>query len=170
VTDKEPESSNHPQASPNLSLLDLPPELHYALFDLLDPIDGACLGLAHSNLYPIHCKKNRRVPLSSRYSGPNDMEWAWRGAGPLVHKETAAAKSSNALGNLRVKGQVYCRKCGISRCELHRHLKDWMGSDYEYCAVSQMYGRRAEANAKEYCSMISPKNPRRCGRHAGKKC
>ncbi|OAQ61942.1 F-box domain-containing protein [Pochonia chlamydosporia 170] len=170
VTDKEPEPSNQPRLPANMNLLDLPSELHYALFDFLDPIDGACLGLAHSRLYSIHRRKNGKVSLSSRYSGPNDREWAWRGAGPLIRRETSdLTVTDKALGNLRVKGQVYCRKCGVSRCELHRHLKDWMGSGYEYCEIRKMYGRPADEGAKSYCYMSSPKNPHRCGRHGGKK-
>ena len=196
VTDKEPEPSNTlPRLSAHMNILDLPSELHYTLFDFLDPIDGVCLGLAHSRLYSIHQRKNGKVPLCSRYSGPNDLEWAWRGAGPLVRTGSTAmsrsgsnrsssssnssssnSSSSNSsssadkpLDKLRVKGQVYCRKCGISRCELHRHLKDWMGSGYEYCEIRKMYGRPADNEAKAYCYMSSPKNPHRCGRHGGKK-
>ncbi|KAK2589899.1 hypothetical protein QQS21_012426 [Conoideocrella luteorostrata] len=173
VTDKEPEPTSYqPQLSAHMNLLDLPSELHYALFDFLDPIDGACLGLAHSRLYSIHRRKNGKVPLCSRYSGPNDLEWAWRGAGPLVRRETtdlAPPPSDKPLNKLRVKGQVYCRKCGISRCELHRHLRDWMGSGHEYCEIRKLYGRPADETAKPYCYMSSPKNPHRCGRHGGRK-
>lgn len=170
VTDHEPIPIGQPRPSSRLGLLDLPSELHYNLFDFLDPIDGACLGLAHSKLYAIHRRKNGRVPLCSRYSGPNDMEWAWRGASPLVHPVTTpAGVKERELEQLRVKGQVYCRKCGISRCELHRHLKDWMGVGYEYCEIKQVYGKPADEEAKPYCFMSSPKNPHRCGRHGGKR-
>ncbi|EHK45001.1 hypothetical protein TRIATDRAFT_242992 [Trichoderma atroviride IMI 206040] len=168
VTDKEPEPANQPRPSARLTLLDLPSELHYAIFDFLDPIDGACLGLTHSKLYDIHRRKNGTVPLSSRYSGPNDIEWAWRGAGPLVHPHSNISNTENDLERLRVKGQVYCRKCGISRCELHRHLKDWFGKDAEYCEIKEMYGPPARSNAKGYCFMRSPKNPHWCGRHGAK--
>ncbi|KAL7923665.1 hypothetical protein ACQKWADRAFT_40344 [Trichoderma austrokoningii] len=168
VTDKEPEPANQPRLSSRLTLLDLPSELHYAVFDFLDPIDGACLGLTHSKLYDIHRRKNGTVPLSSRYSGPNDIEWAWRGAGPLVHPHANSSNAENDLERLRVKGQVYCRKCGISRCELHRHLKDWFGKDAEYCEIKEMYGPPARSNAKGYCFMRSPKNPHWCGRHGAK--
>ncbi|KAI9167668.1 hypothetical protein HJFPF1_03801 [Paramyrothecium foliicola] len=170
VTDHEPIPHGQPRPSARLGLLDLPSELHYNLFDFLDPIDGACLGLAHSKLYAIHRRKNGKVPLCSRYSGPNDMEWAWRGASPLVHPVTTPASvKERELEQLRVKGQVYCRKCGISRCELHRHLKDWMGADYQYCEIKQIFGKPAGDEAKPYCFMSSPKNPHRCGRHGGKK-
>lgn len=186
VTDKEPEPepSSHlhqPRPPTHMNLLRLPPELHYALFDFLDPIDGACLGLAHSRLYSIHRRKNGSVPLCSRYSGPNDLEWAWRGAGSLVRGQTCSSSSSSLvpppsappgkgnedLGKLRVKGQVYCRKCGIYRCELHRHLRHWMGTKREYCEIRKVYGPRADDAAKPYCFMSSPKNPHRCGRHGG---
>jgi hypothetical protein len=170
VTDHEPLPLGQPRPSSRLGLLDLPSELHYDLFDFLDPIDGACLGLAHSKLYAIHLRKNGKVPLSSRYSGPNDMEWAWRGAAPLVHPAPArATPKERELEQLRVKGQVYCRKCGVSRCELHRHLKDWVGTGFEYCEVKQMYGQPAGPDAKSYCFMSTPKDPHRCGRHGGKK-
>ncbi|KND89728.1 hypothetical protein TOPH_05763 [Tolypocladium ophioglossoides CBS 100239] len=172
VTDKEPESVAplQPRPSSRMTLLDLPSELHYSLFDFLDPIDGVCLGLAHSRLYDIHRRKYGAVPLCSRYSGPNDMEWAWRGAGPLIRPVLQTSdKEGNSLDQLRVKGQVYCRKCGISRCELHRHLKDWIGEGYEYCEIKKVYGKPADEDAISYCFMSSPKNPHRCGRHGGKK-
>lgn len=172
VTDKEPEpvAPLQPRTSSRMTLLDMPSELHYSLFDFLDPIDGVCLGLAHSRLYDIHRRKYGTVPLCSRYSGPNDMEWAWRGAGPLIRPvQQTTDKEGNNLDQLRVKGQVYCRKCGIRRCELHRHLKGWMGDGYEYCEIKKVYGKPAGEDARSYCFMSSPKNPHRCGRHGGKK-
>ncbi|KAG6153621.1 hypothetical protein E4U11_006910 [Claviceps purpurea] len=216
VTDKEPEPE-HAHAPRTTHLLDLPPELHYQLFEYLDPLDGACFGLSHPHLYAIHRRKNGSVPLHSRYSGPNDLEWAWRGAGPLLRRgncsphesssstaisaassasssassassSSASASSSaspaaatlvnglshakdtpcsRALEKLRIQGQIYCRKCGISRCELHRHLRDWMGHGYEYCEIRKVYGQRAGEEAKPYCYMSSPRNRHRCGRHGG---
>lgn len=170
MTDKEPEvaAPGLPRPSTRMTLLDLPSELHYSLFDFLDPIDGVCLGLAHSRLYAIHRRKYGKVPLSSRYAGPNDMEWAWRGAGPLIRSCSHPSGRNDDLARLRVKGQVYCRKCGISRCELHRHLKGWMGDGYEYCEVRKTYGKPANGDAKPYCFRKSPKDPHRCGRHGGK--
>ncbi|KAG5947895.1 hypothetical protein E4U59_006760 [Claviceps monticola] len=198
VSDKEPEP-DLAHAPRTTHLLDLPPELHYQLFEYLDPLDGACFGLSHPHLYAIHRRKNGSVPLHSRYSGPNDLEWAWRGAGPLLLRRncpphefssstaistspasSAAAAAlvnglshakdtpcSRALEKLRIQGQVYCRKCGISRCELHRHLRDWMGHGYEYCEIRKVYGQRAGEEAKPYCYMSSPRNRHRCGRHGG---
>ncbi|PHH89864.1 hypothetical protein CDD83_5098 [Cordyceps sp. RAO-2017] len=178
VTDKEPEpvAPGQPRPSPHMTILDLPSEIHYNLLDFLDPIDGVCLGLAHSRLYAIHRRKYGKVSLGSRYEGPNDMEWAWRGAGPLVRarrqqEPSAADKEAKPgqLTQLRVQGQVYCRKCGVSRCELHRHLKDWMGDGYEYCEIRKTYGKPAGQDARPFCYMSSPKNPQRCGRHGGKR-
>lgn len=153
-----------------MTILDLPSETHYDLFDFLDPIDGVCLGLAHSKLYAIHRRKYGKVPLCSRYHGPNDLEWAWRGAGPLIwpRQQTDDGKGSR-LNQLRVRGQVYCRKCGIRRCELHRHLKGWMGAGYEYCDIAEMFGKPAGQDVKDYCFRVSPNNGDRCGRHGGKK-
>ena len=169
VTDHEPAPLGQPRPSARLGLLDLPSELHYTLFDFLDPIDSVCLGLTHSRLYAIHSRRNGTIPLCSRYAGPNDMEWAWRGAGPLLRPNTTPQPSAGDLEKLRVKGQVYCRKCGVSRCELHRHLKDWMGDGYEYCQTKMIYGAPAGPDAKPYCYLSSPKNPNRCGRHGGKR-
>lgn len=167
VMDYEPAPINQPKPSTRMTLLDLPSEIHYLFCDNLDPIDSVCFGLAHSRLYTIHRRKNPgKTPLSSRYSGPNDMEWAWRGAGPLVRSST---QDLGELSRMRVKGQVYCRKCGISRCELHRHLREWMGEGREYCEIKEMYGPVPGEDVKSYCYMSSPKNPHRCGRHGGKK-
>ncbi|OAA77233.1 hypothetical protein LEL_04056 [Akanthomyces lecanii RCEF 1005] len=186
ATDKEPEDAalapNQPRPAAHMSLLDLPPELHYTLYDFLDPIDAVCLGLAHSKLYAIHHRKNSSVPLSSRYNGPNDLEWVWRGVRHLgagssrseqqqqqQQEKQEQQQKENALEKLRVKGQVYCRKCGISRCELHRHLKSWMGDGYEYCEIKERFGKPAPDGAKSYCFMSSPKDRNRCGRHGGLK-
>ncbi|KAK8144033.1 hypothetical protein G3M48_006397 [Beauveria asiatica] len=213
ATDKEPEDAvlapNQPRPSPHavpgvVGLLDLPPELHYALLDFLDPIDAVCLGLAHRQLYTIHRRKNSRVPLSSRYDGPNDLEWVWRGVRHHLNqrgsssssrhrapeeKKTSSLSSSSLsssssssssrddeppaasataapLDKLRVKGQVYCRKCGIARCELHRHIRSWMGDGYQYCEITERFGRPAPDGAKSYCFMSSPRDRRRCGRHS----
>lgn len=232
VTDYEPAPPNQPRPSTRLGLLDLPSELHYAILDHLDPIDAVCLGLAHPALYDIHRRKHPRpISLAARYSGPNDMEWAWRGAGPLIRSSsstatplakpaaaksattttsssasasstsiasmatssstsnsnsnssngngngnaspgpapvTAAAPAAQQLAHMRVHGQVYCRKCGVSRCELHRHIREWFPGR-EYCDIKEVYCRPAAPGAKDYCYMSSPKHPNRCGRHGDKR-
>ncbi|KAK8116184.1 hypothetical protein PG984_012686 [Apiospora sp. TS-2023a] len=184
-----------------LQLMHLPAEIHFAIFDWLDPIDSTCLGLASRHFYAIHRRMHGTVPLSARRQGPNDMEWAWRLAGPLldieknkaqgitttkaqdeaqadaVHamamkfqqqqhdREASNGSTSSSLAALLPRGQVYCRKCGISRCELHKHIKEWVPTGMEYCEVSQKFGRKAPENARKTCYRSSPRHPHRCGRH-----
>ncbi|OLN85568.1 hypothetical protein CCHL11_05866 [Colletotrichum chlorophyti] len=176
VMDYEPPARIH-RPSARMDIFDLPAELHYAIFDHLDPIDSTCLGLTNSHFYNIHLRMHGVVPLSSRRNGPNDLEWAWRFAGPLIYHSDSASPASEALTSqeqvkalehMRVKGQVYCRKCGINRCELHRHLREWMGPNREYCGVTHKYGPKAPEGASEACYIKSPKHPHRCGRHATK--
>lgn len=169
VQDYEPVPPGQPLPPKDHTLVDLPSEIHYNIFDFLDPIDSVCFGLTNSNFYDIYRRMYGTVPLSSRYSGPNDREWAWRGAGPLLHRSQRAVATQNAIEQMRVKGQVYCRKCGISRCELHRHLKDWIGEGYEYCSIKDIFSKPAGEDVKPYCYMKSPKHPHRCGRHGDKK-
>ncbi|KAH8670814.1 hypothetical protein BX600DRAFT_230253 [Xylariales sp. PMI_506] len=145
-----------------LKLIHLPAELHFAIFDFLDPIDSTCLGLTSKHFYAIHWRMHGTVPLSVRREGPNDMEWAWRSAGPLLD---GGIPKESAITKILPRGQVYCRKCGISRCELHRHIADWMGERYEYCEVRQKFGPRAPEDARKKCYRSSPRHPHRCGRH-----
>lgn len=168
VMDYEP-APHHHRLSENLGLRDLPSELHYAIFDFLDPIDSTCLGLTSKHFYNIHRRMHGIVPLSVRRSGPNDMEWVWHLAGRMMHgghsDAATLAATTNALAMLRVRGQALCRKCGVSRCELHKHIQDWMGPDYEYCTVREKFGPGAPEGAREFCYLSNPKDPHRCGRH-----
>jgi len=188
------------RGSTGLSLMDLPGELHYAIFDFLDPIDSTCLGLTNKHLYAIHRRMHGTVPLSARRGGPNELEWAWHlhiaAKGTAVDRSPAAPalaapaapavfatadgsgqartaeereKERAALGKLRVKGQAYCRKCGVCRCELHKHIQGWMGDGMEYCCVKQRFGAVAPEGSKPFCYMSSPRDPRRCGRHRVRK-
>lgn len=145
-----------------LQLLHLPAELHFAIFDFLDDIDSTCLGLASRHFYYIHRRMHGTIPLSTRRAGPNDMEWIWRLAGPLIAK---GQSEESAVNSVLPRGQVYCRKCGVSRCELHKHIKEWMGEGAEYCEVRQKFGPKAGADAKKSCYRSSPRHPHRCGRH-----
>ncbi|RKU49386.1 hypothetical protein DL546_004492 [Coniochaeta pulveracea] len=166
--------------SGGLSLMDLPPELHYAIFDFLDPIDSTCMGLTNKHFYAIHRRLHGTVPLSTRRDGPNELEWAWHlhqerdqavdqspapGQAAEGGPELTADQERNALARLRVKGQAYCRKCGVCRCELHKHIQEWMGEGMEYCIVRQKYGPVAPEGSKPFCYMSTPRNPNRCGRH-----
>ncbi len=170
VTDFEP----LPTPSTTLTLQDLPSELHMAIFDWLDPIDSTCLGLANSHFYAIHRRMHGRVSLSARRQGPNDMERAWYLAARMVDAgtpnptrpdATAGRGNNNGLACLRVRGQALCRKCGVYRCELHKHLEEWMGRGYEYCALREKFGPAAPPGAQQHCYRSNPNNPHRCGRH-----
>ncbi|KAI2625932.1 hypothetical protein GGR54DRAFT_523929 [Hypoxylon sp. NC1633] len=167
VTDVEPVPFTQ-QPGIALTLEDLPPELHYAVFDFLDPIDSTCLGLTSTHFYDIHRRMHGTVSLSARREGPNDMEWVWRNtfiSGPFVAAGSGTDKQ-NTLATLSPRGQIYCRKCRTARCELHNHIREWVGSDVEYCNVSQKFGPAAPANARAgYCYRSSPRHPHRCGRH-----
>ncbi|KAK0666363.1 hypothetical protein QBC41DRAFT_151077 [Cercophora samala] len=188
VTDKEPIPHHH-RPGGRLQLMDLPSEIHYAIFDFLDPIDSTCFGLTNSNLYSIHRRLHGTVPLAVHRLGPNTLEWAWHLAGQhvmakpsLITQKTEPGESEGlnhkekeALKMLRVRGQAYCRKCGARRCQLHIHIKEWMGEEYEYCEITQKFGPRAGEGAKKMCQRSRPKYSNWCGRHgkrqspAGKK-
>ncbi|KAL2021997.1 hypothetical protein VTK56DRAFT_6237 [Thermocarpiscus australiensis] len=174
VSDREPIPHHH-RPSARLALMDLPAELHYAIFDFLDPIDSTCLGLTNRHFYTIHRRLHGTVPLSTRRVGPNELEWAWHQAGKVTRTNATAvdgqeaapppAEQKNSLSSLRIRGQVYCRQCGITRCQLHKHIKEWMGKDLEYCSVKERYGPVAPEGAKPFCYMSKPGDPQRCGRH-----
>jgi hypothetical protein len=74
--------------------MDLPPELHFAFFDFLDPIDSTCLGLTNKHFYAIHRRLHGTVSLTVRRDGPNDLEWAWHLAGNLVRKNPSVVMNS----------------------------------------------------------------------------
>ncbi|KAI0179189.1 hypothetical protein GGR52DRAFT_535247 [Hypoxylon sp. FL1284] len=165
VTDVEPVPFTQ-QPGVALTLEDMPPELHYAIFDFLDPIDSTCLGLTNTHFYSIHKRMHGKVTLSARREGPNDMEWVWRNAfysGPFV--PSSGSGHQNSLAMLSPRGQVYCRKCRTARCELHNHIREWIGEGREYCDVSQKFGSAAPENARAFCYRSSPRHPHRCGRH-----
>ncbi|KAL2127600.1 hypothetical protein VTI74DRAFT_10436 [Chaetomium olivicolor] len=186
VTDQQPIPRRHPSAA-GLALTDLPSELHFAIFDFLDPIDSTCLGLTNKHFYAIHRRLHGTVPLTARRAGPNDLEWAWHLAGNIVRNnpavitaddaskvdDPAAAalikglgeKEKTALSKLRVRGQGYCRMCGVTRCQLHKHVQEWMGEGLEYCSVREKFGPVAPEGSKSYCYMSRPGDRRRCGRH-----
>lgn len=175
ATDKEPV----PAPSTAFKLMDLPGELHYAIFDFLDPIDSTCLGLVNKHFYSIHRRLRGTVPLNTRREGPNELEWAWHLAGNIVRAPPATRlngmmgeatieledKERNSLAKLRIRGQAYCRKCGVTRCELHKHIQSWVGEDAEYCSITRKFGQAARPDAKSYCYRSKPGDEKRCGRH-----
>lgn len=170
VMDYEPVPFTH-QPGTTLQLAHLPAELHYALFDFLDPIDSVCLALTSRHFYAVHWAMHGKVSLASRREGPNDMEWVWRHAGPFLFGNKASSNAKqNSLAMLSPRGQVYCRKCRTARCELHKHIREWMGADrdgraLEYCVVTERFGCAAPEGAKGFCYRSSPRHPNRCGRH-----
>lgn len=159
--DYEPIPFTH-QPGTKLQLAHLPAELHYAVFDFLDPIDSVCLALTSRHFYAVHWAMHGQVSLAARREGPNDMEWVWRHAGPFLNNGVG---KQNSLAMLSPRGQVYCRKCRTARCELHKHIREWMGPGLEYCLVTEKFGPAAPDASKAFCYRSSPKHPNRCGRH-----
>ena len=174
VMDYEPLPHHH-RPSSRLALMDVPVDVHYAIFDFLDPIDSACMGLTNKHFYAIHRRMHGTVPLTARRDGPNELEWAWHLAGQVVKTTdgliatTDNTLGKNALSSLRVRGQAYCRKCGITRCELQKHIQEWMGDQMEYCSIRRKFGPAAPEGARLYCYMSKPDDPHRCGRHRVRK-
>jgi hypothetical protein len=166
VMDYEPVLPHH-QPGGRLSLAEVPGEIHMAIFDWLDPIDSACLGLTNKHFYAVHRRMHGTVPLSARRSGPNDMERAWYLASRPMNALSPGMSGipERDLAMLRVKGKGLCRKCGVYRCELNKHLKEWMPEGAEYCSIREKFGPPAPEGAKEYCFLVKPNRPDRCGRH-----
>ena len=84
---------------------------------------------------------------------------------PLSPLKGLGEEERHALSRLRVRGQGYCRMCGVTRCQLHKHIQEWMGEQFEYCSVRQSFGPVAPEGAKSYCYMSKPGDAKRCGRH-----
>lgn len=169
VMDYEPVPFTHMPGTA-LLLVHLPPELHYAIYDFLEPIDSTAFALTSKHFYIIHRQLHGKVSLAARRSGPNDMEWVWRNAGPFITGSGAGrpggmAVRQNALAELSPRGQVYCRKCRTARCELRNHIREFFPADTEYCEITQKYGATAQPGAKPVCCRSSPRHPHRCGRH-----
>ncbi|PSR97640.1 hypothetical protein BD289DRAFT_458847 [Coniella lustricola] len=181
VMDYEPVPPEQRPSSGPLTLATLPAELHFAVFDFLDPIDATCLGLTNKHFYSIHRRMHGSVPLSVRRDGPNELEWAWhRAAYPSPSKAFCPnAATTGPLGldsdrashlaALRVRGKGLCRKCGVSRCELHKHIVEWMPANFEYCSVRDKFVPRPGDEARTHCYMSNPTNSSRCGRHRPRK-
>ena len=172
-------NNNAPDSSP---ITRLPPEILFEIFEQLDPIDSTCLGLASKQFYDIHRSEYGPVPLSCRRVGPNDLEWAWRNSTTspspasrwkldkyrgIPLKRIALHYTPSAL-SWWGQGRAYCHQCGEERCELHRHLRNWMAAEQgllEYCSVTERFGPPADKAAPDFCHLRSPRRLRRCGRH-----
>ena len=121
----------------------LPNELQIEIFNYLDKIDSACLGLTSRKGYMIFTAiHGTKMPLNTRRVGPNTLESCWE----VVDKKD-------------------CNHCGPYRCELYQHIKSWMPNELEYCTFKQNFGSPAEEGANATCVRGKPSKPRRCGRH-----
>lgn len=177
VMDYEPVPPWQRPAYGALTFFSLPAEIHFAFFDFLDPIDATCLGLTNKYFYSIHRRMHGSVPLSVRRDGPNELEWAWhRAAYPTpslamtpCSVDVGKDKATSHLTSLRVRGKGLCRKCGVSRCELHKHIVEWMPPDYEYCSVRDRFVPSPGEEARKSCYMSNPTKTNRCGRHRVKR-
>ncbi|KAK1705022.1 uncharacterized protein BDZ83DRAFT_551909, partial [Colletotrichum acutatum] len=168
------------RAQQTFTITDLPPELHHIIIDFLDPIDSTCLGLASRYFYTLHRRRHGNVHLATGRPRPNDQEWAWRSASALsvvksINTTTATATTAaddTPLANERPISYPQpmplfrCEKCGLERCELQRHIRDWFPRDHDYCTISGKYMRlgshREEAG---FCYRRSPRKPSLCGKH-----
>ncbi|KXH38588.1 hypothetical protein CNYM01_10831 [Colletotrichum nymphaeae SA-01] len=169
------------EAQKTLTITDLPPELHHTIIDFLDPIDSTCLGLTSRYFYALHRRRHGTVQLATRRPGPNDQQCAWRSASAMsVVKSIDATKAmivtdltdDNTLANehpiLHPQPQPpsCCEKCGLERCELQRHIRDWFPPDHEYCTISEKYVTLGLHREKEeFCHRRSPRNSSLCGKH-----
>lgn len=166
----------------------LPVELHKAIFERLDVIDSTCLGLTNKRFYNIHRSLHGTVPLATRRDGLNYVEQAWQtsaGFGSisslmagmaaavsiaLVLPATMAPTTGNMvgrfnLGKVRTRVRAPCTTCSFLRCELHKHIKDWFGKEFEYCTVREKFVSLAEEEAPELCCGNSPDDDCVCIRH-----
>ncbi|OBT42821.1 hypothetical protein VE00_08136 [Pseudogymnoascus sp. WSF 3629] len=144
ATAHAPSAPTEAVAAPTTSLASLPTELHLLIFSSLDPIDSTCLGLTSRHFYTAYRTTHRvRVPLNQRRRGPNTLESAWEVLGPVTA----------------------CRYCGIYRCELHMHIREFMPARYEYCAVRGVFGLKAKEGVEDRCFRSNPPKPMMCGRH-----
>ncbi|KAL0931197.1 putative F-box domain-containing protein [Colletotrichum truncatum] len=159
-----------------LRITDLPPEIHHYIVDFLDRIDSTCFGLTNRHFFAIHQRRHGSVPLSTGRDKLNDIEWVWGLATATIDKESGLTsfeadnranvdQKSASAGEPTTPNKPYCRICNFLRCELHRHLNEWIPRNLEYCSVSQRLGPPALKDAADYCHRRSPRDPRRCGRH-----
>lgn len=170
----KPERPARP-SGPIPTLAGLPTEIQEMILDLLDLLDGTCLGLVNRHFYKVHRRRHGSVPLSTARDGPNDLEWAWRAAGDLLRRppgpgeltSQAAAEGGDegSRSATRTRRRFWCEMCGFSRCELQRHLSGWVPPGREYCSVSRKFGPPAAGGMESHCHRRSPRHHGLCGRH-----
>lgn len=161
-----------PDNTSRFAITKLPPELIFIIFDKLDRIDSTCLGLSSKHLYAIYRRDHDTVPLSCRRIGPNKLEWVWYNISQLRQKRDKAAlrtRFPNTDDITLIDDLIFCRFCGVCRCELHRHLSSWMEASQgypEYCSVSEKFGPPACNEASKFCYLRNPRSLCICGRHS----
>jgi len=130
-----PVANAHRERRPTLSTL--PPEIHLSLFDTLDPISSACLGLSSTQFYPMHRAANPRTKLYDTHSSgmplcyllkdwaPKDMVLDW-GSEKLRKKEK---EKERGYRNFSRKGiwEVPKEKSRGERYCLHEGGRDGYG-------------------------------------------
>ncbi|RFN43278.1 f-box domain-containing protein [Fusarium flagelliforme] len=92
-------------------LHNLPPELKMCIFDHLDPIDSTSLGLSSRHMYPTYRRRFLK-PLPLHQSGGGQLALRWQDRAPRRGTKPT---------------RPFCWKCGPNRCELHRHIQDFVG-------------------------------------------
>ncbi|KHN99059.1 F-box domain, Skp2-like protein [Metarhizium album ARSEF 1941] len=154
---------------PAAAVANLPPELIFHIFDLLDPIDCACLGLTNRRFYAVLRHLYGSVPLSCRRLRPSRQPSArGRAAPPSSPPEPRERERERERGRDADGGAGFCHHCGAHRCELHRHLYCWMGvrdRRSEYCSVADRFLPPAAEGPVRQCYVARPGWPRRCGKH-----
>ncbi|KAK1452811.1 hypothetical protein CCUS01_10685 [Colletotrichum cuscutae] len=169
------------EAQQTLTITDLPPELHHSIIDFLDPIDSTCLGLASRYFYTLHRRRHGTVQLATRRPRPDHREWARRSASALSAfrsidattamivtdpTDDATLANEQPISHPQPRPPSCCAKCGLERCELQRHIRDWFPPDHEYCTISEKYVRLGlHREEEEFCHRRSPRNSSWCGKH-----
>ncbi|KAH7188138.1 uncharacterized protein B0J16DRAFT_317808 [Fusarium flagelliforme] len=98
---------------PTHPLLALPNKLKMNIFDRLDPIDSTSLGLTSHYLYPTYRHRFLK-PLLLDHLGEGQLALEW--------KDRVPERDPNPR-------KPFCWKCGPCRCELQRHIQDFVGRD-----------------------------------------
>lgn len=110
-----PKSSAEPKSSdePTHPLLKFPNDIKICIFDHLDPIDSTSFGLSSQYIYPVyHDLFPESLPLYQPGAGQLALPW----------KDRVPERESKPRIPI-------CWKCGPNRCELHRHIQDFVGRD-----------------------------------------
>ena len=94
-------------------LLKFPNEIKMCIFNHLDPIDSTSFGLTSRYIYPVyHDLFSEPLPLYQPGVGQLALPW----------KDRVPEREPNPR-------KPFCWKCGPNRCELHRHIHDFVGRD-----------------------------------------